>query len=145
MNFRNAKRKDAKTLDRLLTLLIEDEKNYDNKVESVIVKDFYINYINDPSKYFYLCEDNNKVVAYIYSKKENSNLKIDALYVLQDYRNKGIASKLIDNVISYAKENNFKTISINVLEKNIKAKNLYCKYFKLYKKDGIKEELRMEI
>ena len=38
MTFRNATIKDAKELDKLLTLLIEDEKKYDNNVKPFKVK-----------------------------------------------------------------------------------------------------------
>ena len=143
MVYRNAKISDSDKLDNLLTMLIEDEKKYDHDVELIKVKDFYINYINDNTKYFIVVEENNDIIAYTYLIKQDDNLKIDALYVKEDYRNKGIATSILNKVMEYAKLNNFESISINVLENNIKAKNLYSKYFKLYKKDNIKEELRM--
>ena len=143
MNFRKAELKDAKELDNLLTLLIEDEKNYDDKVKPIKVKKYYCNYINDPTKYLYLCEDNKKIVGYIYTISIGGALKIDALFVKEDYRKKGIATKLINEIINYAKTNNIKYITINVLENNIKAKELYSKYFKLNAKNGIREELIM--
>ena len=145
MIYRNANIEDANELDNLLTLLILDEKNYDSSVETIQVHDFYKNYIYDNTKYFQVALDNNKIVGYIYVKKESDSLKIDALYVLEDYRSKGIATHLLEEVINYAKLNNYEYISINVLENNIKAKNLYNKYFKLYKKDNLKEELRLFI
>jgi ribosomal protein S18 acetylase RimI-like enzyme len=143
MTFRNATIKDAKELDKLLTLLIKDEKKYDNNVKPFKVKNYYKNYINDSNRYFYLCEDNNKIVGYIYTISIGGALKIDALYIKEDYQNKGIGTNLINNVIEYAKKNNIKFITINVLENNIKAKKLYNKYFKLNAKNGIKEELIM--
>jgi len=141
--FRSAIVNDADKLDELLTQLILDEKKYDPNVEIVKVKDFYKNYINDNTKFFLVCEENDIIFGYIYVKKEDNILKIDALYVLEEYRNKGIATHLLEEVINYGKLNNYEIISINVLENNLKAKKLYSKYFKLYKKDNIKEELRM--
>ncbi len=146
MIFRNANNNDANKLDELLTKLIEDECQYDKNCKAIKVKDFYIHYILDPTKYFYLCEDDNKIVGYIYAIIENNNIKIDALYVEEDKRRLGIASKLINNVINYAHEKKFNKVVINVLSNNIKAKNLYYKYFKLNKKiDDNKEELLLEI
>lgn len=145
MLFRNAVNSDANKLDNLLTKLIEDEKNYDENCESVNVKDFYINYIDDPTKYFEVCEDNNEIVGYIYAILNNDTAKIDALFIAEKYRNKGIATKLIEDFINFAKDNNINTITINVLENNKKAKNLYSKYFRLNKKDNLKEELIMEV
>ena len=145
MLYRKPTIKDADKLDNLLTKLILDERNYDPNVELVKVKDFYINYIEDPTKYFQLCEDNNNIVGYIYCILDNDTSKIDALFIDELYRNKKIATTLIDNFINYCKNNNIKEVTINVLENNIKAKNLYSKYFILNKKDGIKEELIMKI
>ena len=141
MIYRKPSINEANILDNLLTKLIIDEKKYDSNSELLNVKDFYINYINDSTKYFEVCEDNNNIVGYIYSIIDDSNSKIDALFVDENYRNKGIATKLIENYINYAKNNNIKTITINVLKDNIKAKNIYYKYFTLNKKEGIKEEL----
>ena len=145
MTYRQATKKDTDKLDKLLTKLIDDERQYDKNVEHVIVYGFYEKYINDPTKYLYLCEENNNIIGYIYLKKENDHIIIDALYVEEQYQNKGIATNLINEAINYSKLNNIKYIIINVLENNLKAKNLYSKYFKLNKKDGIKEELIMYI
>ena len=143
MVYRDATINDVNVLDNLLTKLIEDEKKYDPSVENIIVKDFYINYINDNTKYFIVVEDNSNIVAYSYLIKEDDHIKIDALYVLEDYQNKKIGTSIINKIIEYAKLNNFEYITINVLDNNIKAKNLYYKYFTLYKKNNNKEELRM--
>ena len=141
MNFKVAEVKDAKQLDNLLSLLIKDETKYDKNVKPFKVKNYYINYINDNTRYIYVCEHNNEIVGYIYTIIIDDALKIDALYVKDEYQNKGIATTLIKNVIDYAKNNNIKFITINVLENNIKAKKLYSKYFELNQKNGIKEEL----
>ena len=145
MIYRKPTNNDANILDNLLTKLIIDEKQYDPNVELVNVKDFYINYINDPNKYFEVCEDNNNIVGYIYSIIDSNNAKIDALFIEESYRNKGIASTLIENFIKYAKDNSIKNITIYVLNNNTKAKNLYYKYFKLNNKEDLKEELILNL
>lgn len=145
MLYRKATINDANYLDNLLTRLIEDETKYDPNCELVKVKDFYINYINDNKKYFEVCEDNNKIVGYIYSIFNDNNAKIDALFVDEEYRNNGLATNLLEHFIKYCRNNNIKYITINVLENNVNAKKLYSKYFKLNKKDNLKEELIMEV
>ena len=141
MIYRIAKKEDCKILDDMLTKLIKDEHdNYDPSCELITVKDYYINYVDDNTKYLYLAEDNNIIIGYIYIIIDNNKAKIDALYVNEDYRNQGIATKLINDSISYLKEKNIKQISINVLSNNIKAKSIYLKYFKPFK-----EELRLEV
>lgn len=139
--YRTANIQDASKLDKLLTKLIDDERQYDPSVEHINVRDFYINYIEDDTKYIFLYEEDNNIVGYIYLIKDNDHIKIDALYVEELYRNKKVATTLLNEAIDYAKVNNIKYITVNVLENNIKAKSLYRKYFKLNKKDGIKEEL----
>lgn len=145
MIFRKANMEDAKKLDELLTKLILDEKTYDPNVELVNVNNFYINFINDRAKYFEVCEDDGEIVGYIYSKLNNNTALIDALFVEESYRNKKIATTLIENFISFCKSNNIDEISIKVLENNVRAKNLYSKYFKLKNKEDIKEELFMKL
>ena len=145
MIFRKPKIDEADKLDSLLTKLILDEKNYDPSVDIVSVIDFYSHYIQDPTKYFEICEDNNEIVGYIYSVIENNTAKIDAIFVEELYRNKNIATTLISNFIDYCKENNIKEITIKVLENNMKAKNLYYKFFELKNKEGIKEELVLNL
>lgn len=145
MMYRKPNNSDANRLDNLLTKLIIDEQKYDPNVELIKVKNFYINYIEDPTKYFEVCEDNNEIVGYIYCIIENDKAKIDALYIEEDFRNKGIATNLIENFINYCKNNNIKEITIKVLESNINAKNLYYKYFLPNNKEGIKEELILKI
>ena len=145
MIFRKANMKDAKKLDELLTKLILDEKTYDPNVELVNVNNFYINFINDQVKYFEVCEDDGEIVGYIYSKLNNNTALIDALFVEESYRNKKIATTLIENFISFCKSNNIDEISIKVLENNVRAKYLYSKYFKLKNKEDIKEELFMKL
>ena len=135
MIFRKANTSDAKSLDKMLTMLIDDEAQMDEHCQKVKVKDFYINYINDPSKYIYVCEIDNNIVGYIYVTTNDFKSKIDVLYVLSEYRKQGIASKLIEDYITYAKNNKIKTITISVLSNNIDAKKLYLKYFESYKED----------
>ena len=48
--------------------------------------------------------------------------------VTKDYRNKGIGSQLLDNIISFARENDFMIIDLQVRSDNKKAIHLYEKY-----------------
>lgn len=48
--------------------------------------------------------------------------------VVHDQAGKGLASRLLKNCISYATENNFKEISLEVFYKNEKAIGLYQKH-----------------
>ena len=66
---------------------------------------------------------------------------IDALYVEKSYRNKGIATKLIEYAISWIKDRNCESIDVSVIVANTNAKKIYEKFgFKTYK-----EVKRLEI
>ena len=131
MNFREATINDCEEIDNLLTKLIDDERiNYDNTLqEGYIVKNFYEKYINDNDKKIYVCVDEDKIVGYIYIIiNDNIIAKLDALYVLEEHRNKGIAKELIKMAINYIKQNKaIRRIEINVLSENKIAKKLYEK------------------
>lgn len=135
MDYRVANVNDAKQIDNLLTKLIADEKQYDNTLENIIVKDFYKNIIIKNNHIIYLCEDKGTVVAYIYTYINDKNEAIiDALFVEEEYRNKHIASNLIKLAKTWIKEKNIKNIKISVLSDNKIAKQLYIKFgFKPFK------------
>ena len=52
---------------------------------------------------------------------------IDGLYVLEEYRNKKIATNLINEAKKWCKDKNIDTISLNVLANNEIARKLYYK------------------
>ncbi len=62
----------------------------------------------------------------------SDELNIDSIAVNKDFRNLGIATKLIEKAETYAKENNIETLSLEVAYTNITA-------FLLYKKLGFVE------
>ena len=51
-----------------------------------------------------------------------------AISVAKDYWNKGIGSQLLNNIIAFAKENNFEVIDLQVRSDNKSAIHLYEKY-----------------
>ena len=94
----------------------------------------YENYVEDPNKLIIVAEENKQIVGYLYAIVESVDntykykvAKLDALYVQFDYRNKGIASSLIEHFKSWAKLKKVKKLEVNVCSDNIKAKRLYEK------------------
>lgn len=51
-----------------------------------------------------------------------------AVSVAKDYWNKGIGSQLLDNIIAFARENDFEIIDLQVRSDNKRAIHLYEKY-----------------
>lgn len=142
---REANKNDANTLDNLLSLLIQDERQYDDNISPVLmILDYYKNFISKKGHIFYVYEINSEIAGYIYAKIKNDGTQvkesaiIDALYVKEEYRHQQIASKLLDEIIKKIKSNNIDNIEISVMSNNIVAKNLYKKFgFITYKETMI--------
>ena len=116
---------DCKICDNFLTLLIQDERKYDNTIdEKFVVKDYFINMINNQN-ILLLYKNENKPIGYIFAKKIDDKYLIDGLYIDINYRNKGIATKLIKVIIKEIYSLGDYEIFINVLKENKVAVNLY--------------------
>lgn len=135
MKIRKANYDDVKVLNNFLTLLIKDEKQYDPGInEDFVVTNMYENYINDLEKLIIVAEENNRIVGYLYGIIKSTDetykykiAKLDALYVSLDYRNRKIATSLIEYFKKWAISKNVDKLEVNVWSNNIKAKNLYEK------------------
>ena len=138
----------AKECDALLTKLVQHERKFDKNIkEDFIVSNNYVNKFN--KDILFLAYSNNIPVGFIYGyiKFEQSNFahkgvaQIDALYVLDNYRNNGIAKSLINKFYEWCKENNIKIIEISVFKDNIYAYNLYKNLGYEIEIYGMKKEL----
>ena len=147
MKIRKAEMKDVNKLNSLLTLLIRDEKQYDDTIdENFTVTNMYENYIYDLNRLILVAEENNNIIGYIYGYITNDEVSnrtavLDALYIEKEYRNKGTADKLINYFKKWVSDNNIDIIDVNVCSDNIKAKNLYKKH----NFNTIKETMRLDI
>ena len=116
---------DCKICDNFLTLLIQDERKYDTTIdEKFVVKDYFINMINNHN-ILLLYKNENKPIGYIFAKKIDDKYLIDGLYIDINFRNKGIAKKLIKVIIKEIYSLGDYEIFINVLKENKVAVNLY--------------------
>ena len=116
---------DCKICDNFLTLLIQDERKYDTTIdEKFVVKDYFINMINNQN-ILLLYKNENKPIGYIFAKKIDDKYLIDGLYIDIIFRNKGIATKLIKVIIKEIYSLGDYEIFINVLKENKVAVNLY--------------------
>lgn len=123
----------AKKCDNLLTKLIHDEKQYDDSIDkNYVVKDYFINVIKDKNNILICDEEKDVLKGYIYLKYiDNDNGKgylIDGLYVEEKYRNRGIASNLIERALTMVKDEKIDYIDINVMANNMDAINLYKRF-----------------
>lgn len=116
---------ECKICDNFLTLLIQDERKYDNTIdENFVVSNYFINMIKGEN-ILLLYKNENKPIGYIFAKKINDKYLIDGLYIDINFRNKGIATKLIKEIIREIYLFGDYEIFINALKKNKVAVNLY--------------------
>ena len=133
INYRLAKEEDAKTLNWLLTLLVRDEKQYDDSIdETFVVTSMYEYYINDKTRFIMVALDDDKIVGYLYGFIKNPNdayqervAKLDALFVRAEYRHMGIAKHLITLFQEWVSDNDIKLMEVSVCSANTFAKKLY--------------------
>ena len=120
--------------DKFLNELIKDEKRYNDNINTGNKIDgYYEKVINDNNKLFVAVDTN--ILGYVFVKindpVKNGELYkeafIDALYVDKEYRNKGVATSLIEKAKEYAKNMGAKKISISVISLNEEALKLYYK------------------
>ncbi len=133
MKIRKANYGDVLILNNFLTLLIRDERQYDLGIdEDFVVTNMYENYIEDNNRLLIVGEEENEVKGYLYGYLKESDAtykykvaKLDALYILDNWRNKGLAKALIAYFKDWCITKNVDIIEVNVCTQNKKAKNLY--------------------
>ena len=66
------------------------------------------------------------IVLSIFSRKaKNNELLMDGISVAPLARGKGVGSKLLNEILSYAEEYDFKSVRLDVIDTNPRAKKLY--------------------
>ncbi|MGB4440145.1 MAG: ribosomal protein S18-alanine N-acetyltransferase [Sedimentibacter sp.] len=78
--------------------------------------------------YYECAEENENVVGYMGMWKILDECHITNVAVLPEYRNRGIASMLIDKMIGVCKCSEIKNMTLEVRESNTTAINLYKKF-----------------
>ena len=112
---------DLNSIKDILTSEFDDFWNYNilkDELESknskyIVVKDI---------------ESNDEIVGFAGIKIFIDEADIMNIVVKKDYRNKGIGSLILENLILLCNKSNLKSLSLEVNEKNIPAINLYKKF-----------------
>ena len=74
----------------------------------------------------YVQDDN--ILGYLEYSIIYDRMEIDNIFVKEEYRHQGIASKMMNYIIEIYKNNNLNNITLEVRVSNIKAISLYKKY-----------------
>jgi ribosomal protein S18 acetylase RimI-like enzyme len=84
---------------------------------------------SDRSTFIAFSNDSPIGIAALYRHSEGTEVgEVLQVWVAPEYRNAGVASKLMDAIFQWAGENGFRTIIANVTKKNTKALEFYRKY-----------------
>lgn len=127
---------EAKECDKLLTLLIQDEKKYnENTKDDYIVDNWYSSFIDKDDSQLFIAVNDNEIVGYIYVKiittSDSSDISTEAsisgIYVKENFRKQGIGTKLINEARKWCINKGVTYLKLNVLEGNSTALNLYKK------------------
>ena len=127
---------EAKECDKLLTLLIQDEKKYnENTKDDYKLDNWYPNLIDKDNNQLFIAVYNNEIVGYAYVKiittsdspEIYTEASISGIYVKENYRRQGIATKLINEAKKWCINKGVSYLKLNVLEGNRTALNLYKK------------------
>lgn len=85
--------------------------------------------LNRSNSFFLVAKtDNNKIVGFAGLKVILDEADIMNIVVRKTFRGNGIGSKLLENLIFYAKNNNLKIVNLEVNEHNLSAIRLYDKF-----------------
>lgn len=142
MKIREVNKKDASVLKELWIKSLKNEKQLNDNIDlKSEIKDFEKDFpkLFKKNKYF-LTENNGKVIGFIGGEikigggffKNKRIGAIHALFVVEEYRNKGIGAELIKTFVSWLKTKKAEIIELDVPSNNSAA-------IKLYKSIGFKE------
>ncbi len=76
--------------------------------------------------FFYL--EDQQIVGYLFYSQIYERIELDQIEVIEEYRKRGIASKLLEALLAKAQEEKKKNITLEVNKENWKALKLYEKY-----------------
>lgn len=123
--------KDAKACDELLKLLRDSDYVYNDRIDlsKDIKPSFVDNLKNKDNKLLLGYFVRNKLVGFAYTTyfKQTQIAFIHYLYVLEEYRNQGIARALLQEIVARCQKQKVKDLSINTYANNKIAHHLYNK------------------
>ncbi|MBQ8043542.1 MAG: GNAT family N-acetyltransferase [Clostridia bacterium] len=124
----------VKQCDNMFVEFLDGEGKYDENYLKREQLNSFINDLNDSNNILFVAKQDETVIGFLYGyieKRKGAKLPVahlGFLYVNGEYRNRKVATKLIDTFIVYIKGLDIKIIEVKVFENNIAAKKLYDKY-----------------
>ncbi|MFC1810855.1 GNAT family N-acetyltransferase [Patescibacteria group bacterium] len=142
IKIRKAKLDDIKTMQKFMYLLMQDEyEMFDptNKItwaKSQACADYFEMRIENNNSYALIVEDNGKPIGYLSGEVRTApkyrTLKkigeIGDMFILEQYRNKKIGTKLIKEFIKWAKKRKAQKLMVHAFAHNNKALRFYRRH-----------------
>lgn len=104
---------------------IEEIYNLSKTLETTFKKETLAEYINSKETNYIFVVELEKIVGFIIVWENDFNGQIIDLVVEENFQNKGYGKMLLNQGIEFLKAKGVKTISLEVAQKNFKAKKLY--------------------
>ena len=138
MNIRVASKDDLELLQKLNNELFLDNQKYDSDLDldwplSDMGNKYFSEFLENPDACIFIAEIENKPVGYILAEVREIEYRkgkyafLENMGVIQEYRNKGIGSRLIDELIKWAKDREVKKVYVTSYLKNEGATEFYRK------------------
>ena len=116
-----------------------------NNIKDYLISDFddFWNYsvfkseLESPASHYLVVKDNSKIIGFAGIKVILPDADIMNIVVKKDFRNNGIGSLLLKELIDLSKSLNIKNLFLEVNEKNTPAISLYNKFG--FRKIGIRK------
>jgi ribosomal protein S18 acetylase RimI-like enzyme len=155
IQIRNANNQDCELIVRFLRAALQDMEaagGHDVNSDETFWRDFtakVFQTIQHNDRLYLLAQTGNDVVGYLEGKLSalhevfapKKNFHLNAIYVVPQARNQGIATSLVQKALRWATEQECQEANLNVLMNNSNAKGLY-------KKQGFtvfRYEMRMQL
>lgn len=82
--------------------------------------------------------------AFTPDEEIENTLYLDSLHIKDEYKGKGVGTKIINYLKGYAREKGYKGVSVSIMSGNDRARNLYTKLGAVHLNDYINYEIKCE-
>ena len=113
-----------------------DDKKVKNLINENLIETFGVgksdgwedfNFYKKSGRIFYVADEKGKIVGTAALVNKKSEGEIKRMYVKKDYYGKGLSKKLLDKIISFARDKEIKEIKLTTDRKRERAQSFYKK------------------
>ena len=138
-------------VNKLIYEIMVDEFGFYDFAEGILIAD-NLEYLKGNNKLWVVVENDEVIATTGLLERSNQDIVLKKVYVKKSHRGKGIAQKLLDLSLDYAKNAGYECMFLDTYHRLSNAKNLYSKngfepYYEGYDKpvgDEIKYKLALK-